>query len=209
MAARTGDGLSVARAVIAPYTTAVRVSVIATALPVKNSILQTIYATSTGTCCRRCSSLCRCHAGRAKPSIATPLPAALGAPLRGPPLDLWELWRLFVVQSAIAWTVPPFAWPHVAGALGATQFCCTAGHFTAPRPATTNLAGRRPICPPRFKLKWVFPPANTRNASSIFARTVPVGGSRKSAFMARSMLKRSAKQDVESSSGAAHSLSTT
>jgi hypothetical protein len=33
--------------------------------------------------------------------------------------DIWELWRLFVVQSAIAWTVPSFAWRHVAGGLGA------------------------------------------------------------------------------------------
>jgi lauroyl/myristoyl acyltransferase len=33
--------------------------------------------------------------------------------------DIWELWRLFVVQPAIAWTVPASAWRHVAGALGA------------------------------------------------------------------------------------------
>jgi lauroyl/myristoyl acyltransferase len=51
--------------------------------------------------------------------------AIAGSPWRAPVavrlLDLWELWRLFVVQSAIAWTVPPFAWRHVAGALGATN----------------------------------------------------------------------------------------
>lgn len=33
--------------------------------------------------------------------------------------DVWELWRLFVLQPAIAWTVPSFAWRHVASALGA------------------------------------------------------------------------------------------
>src|SRR5687768_14809228 len=33
--------------------------------------------------------------------------------------DIWELWRLFVVQSAIAWTVPSVAWRHVARGLGA------------------------------------------------------------------------------------------
>jgi len=33
--------------------------------------------------------------------------------------DVWELWRLFVMQPAIAWIVPPFAWRYVAGALGA------------------------------------------------------------------------------------------
>jgi len=65
--------------------------------------------------------------------ISTPLPlrhgktidcdAIGGSPWRAPVavrlLDLWELWRLFVVQSAIAWIVPPSAWRHVAAALGA------------------------------------------------------------------------------------------
>jgi lauroyl/myristoyl acyltransferase len=35
--------------------------------------------------------------------------------------DIWELWRLFVMQPAIAWTIPPAAWRHVAGALGAAS----------------------------------------------------------------------------------------
>ncbi len=51
--------------------------------------------------------------------------AIAGSPWRAPravrALDLWEVLRLFVVQSAIAWTVPAFAWPHVAGALGDMQ----------------------------------------------------------------------------------------
>jgi lauroyl/myristoyl acyltransferase len=33
--------------------------------------------------------------------------------------DIWELWRLFAMQSAIAWTVPGFAWRYVANGLGA------------------------------------------------------------------------------------------
>lgn len=33
--------------------------------------------------------------------------------------DIWELWRLFVVQSAVAWTMPPRVWPQIAARWGA------------------------------------------------------------------------------------------
>ena len=48
-----------------------------------------------------------------------------GSPWRAPvairALDLWELWRVFGMHSAIAWTVPPSAWRQVAAALAAVN----------------------------------------------------------------------------------------
>lgn len=35
--------------------------------------------------------------------------------------DIWELWRLFVVQGAIGWTMPPSVWPAIASRWGSLE----------------------------------------------------------------------------------------
>jgi lauroyl/myristoyl acyltransferase len=80
-----------------------------------------------------------------------------GSPWRAPvavrALDLWEVWRLFVVQSTIAWIVPPFAWRHVAGGLGALNVLLH-GRSVAKRLGSLRaILGNRPELPTPLQIE--------------------------------------------------------
>jgi lauroyl/myristoyl acyltransferase len=67
--------------------------------------------------------------------------------------DIWELWRLFVVQAAIAWTVPTFAWRHVAGALGALNVLLHARSVSNRLPALRRILQDREDWPTPLQIE--------------------------------------------------------